>query len=246
MSSQGPQPTGIGAGAPFAKGCTLRPGKELVDVVASPDPRHGDAYVRRGLMLHRSQASETLARLTRSNPRMLARPPRNYRRIFSGHHWATLGCLVTLLVASGMAVTAPPATAVPNPFKALGAVRKAWKQSPEARFAVKVLRKSTTKAIGDWRTSSGWSCAWRSVWPTYCRNGTVEAAVAIEFSISTPYGRTSLGRVEEGTLLSAACVSRAPDRSVRVLWPTPRTPSVFVRQALLRPFLGVPADLPWC
>jgi hypothetical protein len=152
---------------------------------------------------------------------------------------------VAILIAS--TISTQPASALrPPPFwKALGAVRQAWKESPEARFAFKVFRKTTTRAVANWRRSKGGDCAWRSVYPTYCRNGFVVAAVPIDFFLTTSAGTFYLGSAREKTVLSAACITTA-GTSVRILWPTPRVPSVFVRQTLLAPFLGVQAKLPVC
>jgi hypothetical protein len=143
--------------------------------------------------------------------------------------------------------TAPDSALGPPPFwKALRGIRSAWKESPEARVAVKAFRKTTTRAVSEWRRSKGSFCPWRSVKPTYCRNGWVFAAVGIDFSVSTPSGRVYVGSVKSGTLLSAACVYYGWG-PVRVLWPTSMLPSAVVSQALLDPYQPSELeDLPWC
>ena len=153
---------------------------------------------------------------------------------------------VLLIIAVALGVIAPTAAALPKPpwkelEEILGGLRQAWKDSPEARFAAKVVRKSTTRGVTKWRNSKGVVCPWRAAQPTYCQNGWVVAAVPIDFSLHGHY----VGSVKKGTVLSAACIT-ANERFVRVLWPVSRVPSVFVSQKLLRPFLGVTATLPTC
>ena len=157
-----------------------------------------------------------------------------------------LRCAVAIAVSATLLGGTAEAVAAPPFWKALGKVRKAWKQSPEARFAVKVFRKSTSKAVSDWRKSEGWTCYWRSSFPTYCANAWVIADVDIAFHLNTRWGRQYVGRVTEGTVLSAACVYNLAGQPARILWPTPHTPSAFVSQELLRPWGTRPSTVPWC
>ena len=164
------------------------------------------------------------------------------------HSARTIKCAVTILAIAVIAVaTAPNAIAAPKPpWKALeeawGALKQAWRESPEARFAVKVSRKTATRALQKYRRTKGAYCPWRSSFPTYCRNGSAVAAAPIDFFLGERY----VGSVGTGTVLSAACsFNRAGAVFVRVLWPVPRVPSVFVSMGLLRLSLDV-LRLPNC
>jgi hypothetical protein len=143
--------------------------------------------------------------------------------------------VIVLTTAVAVGANAPVGAALPKPpwkaiEEALGAIKGVWKESPEARFAAKLLRKTTAQGLKDWRRSKGGVCPWRSVWPTYCRNGFAVAAVPIDFFIR----RTWIGHVNTGTVLSAACITRGDPAFVRTLWPVPTVPSVFVRKDYLQ------------
>ena len=152
---------------------------------------------------------------------------------------------LAMLLVTATLISARPAAAAPPPFwKYLGVVKQIWKESPEARVAAKVLRKTTQKAVSEWRRTGGGTCAWRSVNRSYCRNGFVFATVAIDFSIRG----VTVGSVPKGRLLNAACVTDAGSifGSVRVLWPVPLVPSVLVATYLVEPFIGETFNLPRC
>src|SRR3954447_14634177 len=88
-----------------------------------------------------------------------------------------LGLRSTALVAVVVAVASAATTsavAAPNPVKALGELRAAWKESEELQVAAKLVRKTVTNQVGQWRKAGGEYCPWRGTsWDDYCSNGQV-------------------------------------------------------------------------
>jgi hypothetical protein len=137
------------------------------------------------------------------------------------------------LLTTGVAVVclaviaAPSIWAAPNPWKALGQLRQAWKESDEARFAFTIIKDTTKTAVADWHASEGLQCAWRTAWPTYCWNGYVTARGRIELWILG----VKMGNIPRGRTMSGACITRRG--YVRVLWPLQGVPSYWVRASNL-------------
>lgn len=166
------------------------------------------------------------SRPRRSSPVDTSHAPRNNqhmsRQRVTASRFCAIGAVCVFLVVVAAVATASTATAAPNPWKALGAVRSAWKESPEAQVALKVFRKAATTSIKEWRRSEGRVCAWRYVLPTYCSNGRVYALRNLTVVLNTPFGKVTVGYVPVMTTLNAACRTLF---TVRVLWPTPGVPS---------------------
>ena len=86
-----------------------------------------------------------------------------------------IGLIAILLTTAVLGAAAPAVSANaseaalrPPPFwKLLRGIRQAWKESPEARAAVKIGRKATTTELAQWRSSKGRLCPWRLVKPTW-------------------------------------------------------------------------------
>jgi hypothetical protein len=128
------------------------------------------------------------------------------------------------------------AVAAPNPFKALGELRQAWKESEGAQVALKLIRKTATKTLVDWRNSKGATCPWKySTWGGFCANNSVKANGRIDFWIIG----VKLGTVSPGTVMNAGCISHRD--YVRVLWPLPGVPWYWVKAANL-----TGGTLPYC